>query len=366
VGALAIQAEGARGLRLGLLVDALPDTAVVQVSSTNSGDTVYEATGAEINAALAANASAGETGTAARTWWSPNLGGDRAELRITLPAGATAASLAVAIPVVSHVFADLDTLAAQGQAKNTGIGASDSCELDVTCYDVGTNERDAVARMQFVKDGGSFLCTGTLLNDAAQSGRPYFITANHCISEQSVATTLQTDWFFRSATCDSSRLNANSTLRSGGATLLWSQATNDMTLLRLNQDPPSGVWLAGWDAGQNNQTQSVYDIHQPMGDLAKIAGGSVTSYATCSGVQCSASNSGSAPFYQVQWSQGTTEGGSSGSGLLKSSGHLIGTLFGGSARCDNRNGSDHFGRLDIGFANGINRWLAAKDPTQVP
>ena len=40
-----------------------------------------------------------------------------------------------------------------------------------------------------------------------------------------------------------------------------------------------------------------------------------------------------------------------------------GTLFGGSASCSYKQGTDNFGRLSVGFSNGMNRWLVAKDPS---
>lgn len=368
VGAIAFQAEGAFGIRLGLLVDALPNGSVLRVSSAASGNTVFEATGAEVNAALARNAAAGETDANGRTWWTPNLGSDQVLLSITLPAGASAADLAVAIPTLSHQFVDVNTLSI---SKATGIGAAEACEVDVTCASDGANQRDAVARMAFQSGGNGYYCTGTLLNDAANSGRPYFITANHCISTQSQATSLQTDWFFRSATCNSGALSANSTKRYNGAKLLWSRTGNDMTLLQLNDAPPAGVWLSGWDAGLNNQAdalKNVFDVHHPVGDLAKIANGAVVNYGNCTysagGLSCAGSADGSAQFYQVKWNRGTTEGGSSGSGLVKG-GYLIGTLTGGSATCSNQTGSDYFGRLDVGMSGGMNKWLLAKDPSKL-
>ena len=361
VGALRVQAEGAKGLRLGLLVSSLPDAAVLQVSSTQSGRTVYEVTGAEVNARLADNAAAGETGSASRTWWTPDLGGDTVALQITLPAGVDTSALAVSIPTLSHIFLAANTTSDQLK----GIGDAESCELDVTCYQTGANERDAVARMLFVKDGASYLCTGTLLNDAAQSNRPYFLSANHCFSTQTSASTLQTDWFFRSSTCGRNQVMGATTTLSSGARLLFASATNDMLLVQLNEQPPSGAWMAGWDAAANG-LQSVYDIHHPSGDLAKISAGQVTSYATCvASGSCTATSSASAPFLQVSWSQGTTEGGSSGSALLKSTGHVIGTLFSGSASCSYKQGIDNFGRLSVGFNNGMNRWLVAKDPSSL-
>ena len=80
---------------------------------------------------------------------------------------------------------------------------------------------------------------------------------------------------------------------------------------------------------------------------------------------CGGTTDGNGKFYQVQWSKGTTEGGSSGSGLIRSNGYLIGVLTGGSASCSNQTGSDYFGRLDVGMSAGMNKWLLAKDPSKL-
>jgi lysyl endopeptidase len=56
-----------------------------------------------------------------------------------------------------------------------------------------------------------------------------------------------------------------------------------------------------------------------------------------------------AAFTEVRWSSGTTEGGSSGSGLFTYDGSryvLRGALWGGAASCTNTGGPDNYSRLD--------------------
>src|SRR3546814_4934383 len=51
----------------------------------------------------------------------------------------------------------------------------------------------------------------------------------------------------------------------------------------------------------------------------------------------------------VRWASGTTEQGSSGSGLLDQNHRIIGTMSGGNGGCSgtsNNGGTDHFARLD--------------------
>jgi hypothetical protein len=70
---------------------------------------------------------------------------------------------------------------------------------------------------------------------------------------------------------------------------------------------------------------------------------------------------GSQPFIETQWSRGTTEGGSSGSGLWTSSGSqwlFRGALWGGSALCTNMSGTDFYSRLDLVYP-AISRYLGA-------
>lgn len=378
-----VNATDAFGLRLGLVVEALPNTATVRVFTEARGNVPavgYETSGADINSLIASNTEAGDDSQAGRTWWSADLGGDSVVLQISLPAGVASDAVKLALPTISNVFRDvseytfaqdsaapaanesLQSLVFGGiAAKAENIPNAGSCNLDVSCFDNGAQQRDAVARMLFTKaDGRSYFCTGTLMNDAINSTTPYFLTANHCIGSQTEAGSLQTDWFFRSASCNSRVLNAQSTKRTGGANLLFTNNVtqgNDMTLLVLRDPAPAGTYLAGWDANQNNTAQNIYGIHQPLGSLAKISGGQTVAYANCTANSCIENANGR--LYGVLWSQGITEGGSSGSALFTQNGYVIGTLFGGSSSCSAQTSPDFYGRFDMAFESGINAFLAS-------
>jgi len=72
---------------------------------------------------------------------------------------------------------------------------------------------------------------------------------------------------------------------------------------------------------------------------------------------------GEGGHYAIGWAKGTTEGGSSGSGLFNSQEQLVGTLTGGNAMCGGSGGSSVYGRFDKAFALGMNKWLS---PTVAP
>lgn len=86
-----------------------------------------------------------------------------------LPAHADLAQLDIAVPTLSHFFVPPESAAQPGLSA---VGAAGSCNVDLSCRpDVGSESR-SVARMLFVENGRTFLCTGTLLNDAQSSATP--------------------------------------------------------------------------------------------------------------------------------------------------------------------------------------------------
>ena len=71
---------------------------------------------------------------------------------------------------------------------------NDSCIINASCASIPSAIqplRDAVAYMVFNVGSSAYICTGGLLNDASSSGTPYFLTANHCLSTQASATSLE-------------------------------------------------------------------------------------------------------------------------------------------------------------------------------
>ena len=79
---------------------------------------------------------------------------------------------------------------------------------------------------------------------------------------------------------------------------------------------------------------------------------------TCTG-SAQAGNSG---FLDALFTTGTTEEGSSGAPLFQTVGstrYFVGQLFGGSASCSLRTGSNVYGRFDAAFNAALKQWLAA-------
>ena len=369
--ALSVHAPQAKALRLALLVQHLPAQALLRVYNPQYPEDAFTTTGLHITQLLQANRAAGETGDTAHTWWTPETPHDTIALEITLPPDTPTDSVQVALPQVMHIYSDL-WLPTEDTDNHTfwpqAIGDAQSCNLDASCYASHARTSNAVARMSYVKDGRNYLCTGTLVNDAAGSLTPYFLTANHCISSASQAASLQTAWFYRSSSCGARSLSSQSQTLRGGAALLHTAANPDITLLRLLDTPPANAVFAGWDATASNATPAVVGIHHPVGDLQKISFGQVETTLTCDPIAtdgtfgCTSSKAANASYYGVRWTEGTTENGSSGSGMF-TNGRLSGVLSGGSGSCS-RSGSGNntsvYGRLSSAF-EALRPWLAGSN-----
>ncbi len=133
-------------------------------------------------------------------YWSPVIQGETIGVEIYLPAGVDPQNFSILIPVISHlVTSALDI----NEKDLADIGESGNCNIDLACHSTTPRDLgDTVAKIIFTEFGDSYLCTGTLLNDKEEGNFiPYFITANHCISTQSVASTINSYWFFERSRC---------------------------------------------------------------------------------------------------------------------------------------------------------------------
>ena len=366
LGHLTIRSSGAAALRMGLRFDLLPAGVELRFHDENLKQ-IEVVSGIEIQRILDANQKAGDTSEDALIYWSPVIQGESLGLEVSLPPGTTIDQLGFRITGVSHLTLD----PAKNEPQSLIPKAAESCNLDSRCYANWSPITNAVARITFVSGGYSYLCTGTLLNDTSSSNTPYFLTANHCISTQTVASTLSSYWFYYSSSCNSGRVFNGMTQVSGGASLLYNSSTTDASFLRLSGSLPSGVWFSGWTTSIPGIGISSTGLHNPTGDLQKISFWLTDEYETCQAAgsgtfTCSPSNQSSATFINVAQISGTTEGGSSGSGVfLDNNQYLFGQLYGGSASCTDTTGSTVYGLFGKTYTNGnLGQWLASGKQAQ--
>jgi hypothetical protein len=205
------------------------------------------------------------------------------------------------------------------------IPAATSCFSDVACN--GFTDRDALSKavgaMLFANGNGLFVCTGALIN-ASVTDR-LFLTANHCISTQASASSLELTWDFRTSSCGASTSLPN--YHTNGSILLATSPTSDVTLLRLQSLPPNR-FLMGWDAKRPAAGTTLYRISHPATASADGVYPQLLSTTIVNEAVGACTSRPRPAFLYSTRSLGGTAGGSSGAPVIVDGGYIVGQLFG--------------------------------------
>jgi len=202
-----------------------------------------------------------------------------------------------------------------------------ACVEDAACHNVNAVNvaRDAVGHMQWIKRPYIYICTGGLVADSDTSSQiPYFLTANHCISRDREAGSLEVFWFYETTQCGGSCYDPATKPSTLGATVVATNKTGDFTLMRLSGQPPAETAYLGWNADPVafSDGAALHRISHPYGAPQAYSSHMVdTSAGTCS----------SWPRGSWIYSRdvvGATMGGSSGSPVVNGSGLIVGQLSG--------------------------------------
>jgi len=209
------------------------------------------------------------------------------------------------------------------------------CSFNVPCIEnascTNTTQANAmkssVALMQWIQGAFIYTCTGSLIADSDSGSQiPYFMTANHCLSSNSVAQNLEA-YFQFSISCGSTNCPAQTNpggIQRLGATVKATGTGGDFTLLQLSQTPPSGSTFLGWNNAPiaNTNGAALYRVSHPAWAPQAYSAGAVSTTApTCTGW----------PRGERIYSRtttGGTEGGSSGSPVVNTSIQFVGQLSG--------------------------------------
>ncbi len=263
-------------------------------------------------------------------FWTPLITGDSVVIEYFTPAASVlAATPPYRVSEISHTFRQLISSAAQPE--------DDAALCNVEVPAEWKEAAKSVAAITYLTPRYEYACSATLLNSTGNTGVPYLLTANHCVSRPLEASSLLVTWFKDSASPNNRKSN-------NGADIMVTGFGGDFTLLKLRQAPPAGVRFAGWTTEPPAVGTAVTGIHHPQNSYHRIAFGKTRADVCPPEIPAEICST----FQPVQWEAGITEPGSSGSGLLVGSAtdpKLVGTLTGGSSACNNPQGMDIYGRF---------------------
>ena len=211
------------------------------------------------------------------------------------------------------------------------------------------NVKHSVCLMTFYDSQFSYTCTGFLVNNVREDGTPYFQTASHCLSSNSLAATLVVYFNYENSTCSSNDAAFISGMSLSGATVKAFNDYSDFSLLLLNQYPTQfqNPYWAGWDAS-NSGPLSGAGIHHPAGapKCISLDPNPPSSFPSIINWQENSTFTNTTQpntHWEVNFTTGGIESGSSGSPLFNEKQQVIGQLHGGTAT------DDFYGKMSLSW-----------------
>ncbi len=262
------------------------------------------------------------------------LPGDRVTVELNIPPNAEFRP-DIEISKVSHDFKGFFT---ESSAQTSG-----DCNVDINCPAGAAWQTEKKSVVKFIR-GGVWLCSGALINNARNDGRPLLLSANHTIGNQSHAD--QTVFFFRYERPSCSSGNGTLQYTLSGAKMLATTSKVDFSLVELSSVPPQNYEpvYAGWDRRITAFLDTVTCIHHPNGDVKKLS----RSFRRVVTADFGGGYDTNTHWKISAWDLGTTEPGSSGSPLFNNDHRIVGDLTGGDASCS-YNFNDYFQKFSVSW-----------------
>jgi hypothetical protein len=257
----------------------------------------------------------------------------------------------------------------QKSANDIYYGSSGECNIDINC---ALGDDWQVVKHSVVRLLNTEKCSGVLVNNAREDGKAYIYTGAHCVFKNNKFQPPVFYFNYESPTCDGpdgsvAQTISKSTLISTGDTLENPRDADslDFALLELLESPPESYkpYFAGWNRSLS-PAQHTTTIHHPSGDVKKISLDNDPPQISMHDPDY-LDDEGLKPYSYwriLEWDEGTTEGGSSGSPLFNENQLVIGTLTAGLATCSYLK-DDYYTRLDLAWdyypepAKQLKHWL---------
>jgi len=269
----------------------------------------------------------------------------------------------------------LQKLPIRSSSGEFGFGTSEDCHININCEqgnDYQDYKRGVVRVMLFLQETGgdaifAGFCSGSLVNNTAQDQTPYLLTAFHCVVEGFDPLYDQWQFNFGYEAIGCANPNAEPILKTiVGAELVAGRQNPDFLLVKISTTVPSAFspYFAGWNRAADAIPQNAAMIHHPCGDIKKIT---VDNQNTVSvsprSLNWEAYTSTPNSHFRIDFDEGFSQVGASGSPLLSDDGLIYGQLHGGTINLEACTITElFFGRLAISWegddsSNRLSDWL---------
>lgn len=248
----------------------------------------------------------------------------------------------ISVMTVVHAYRNLF---GREETPLDAFGDSGTCNNNANCPE-GAAWQEQKRGVVMLLEGGFRYCSGSLINNTANDGAPFILTANHCTPGTSDIFMFN----YESPGCPNVDGPTNQTV--AGCQLIFNSSASDVFLVRLTSNVPLNYnpYFSGWNANDVASTSSVC-IHHPSGDIKKITfDNNAPVSSTWTGTPANSH------WRILAWDDGTTEPGSSGSPLFDQNHRITGQLHGGTASCTN-NIDDYYGKFSLSMTNGMRAHL---------
>ena len=245
----------------------------------------------------------------------------------------------IELGIVTHGYRQ----SAEFQEK--AFGSSGGCNINANCPQGNPWNLEKKGAMMLVSGSNGF-CSGALVNNVLNDGKPYVLTANHCYSNPA-------SWIFRfqwEAPGCTNPASSPSFQSLNGAVLRARASESDFCLVEITGGLQGGTvpsvltpYFCGWDRSGAIPSSCV-GIHHPSGDIKKISFENDPLISTTFGGAPANSHWGI-----TSWDEGVTEPGSSGSPIFDQNHRIVGQLHGGASACGASALSDEYGKFSYSW-----------------
>lgn len=217
------------------------------------------------------------------------------------------------------------------------------CQTNALCNPTEYDITNAISSTVTLSYNGNGVCSGTLINNTANDGTPYILTAAHCINENVDWSTVQVRFHYLNREECGDWIEEYLTIPGAELVALNRNWSTDGALLKLSHPIPAdwNVYFAGWDS-RNILPEAVYSLHHGGGQPMVIS----NSY------DIDMYNQGG--YYRLgvnNWEHGGIRPGSSGSSLRNPEDRIVGIASRGGTGC-NTNNMTWYGRFSLFYSLG--------------